>query len=308
MTLLSLLAAILLEQFRPLSTRRFVDEPLAAFARTLEEKLNDGKSGRGTLAWVLAVLLPTVASAVLYAGLYALHPAAAFVFNVVVLYLCLGYRQHSHYYGRIHASLRARELDRARLLLTEWRGGRYEHTSSDELARLAIEHALVVGHRQVFALFPMFLIFPGPSGVLLYRLAERIARQWPESREPSVAFFGRFARRAFEVIDWLPARITAVAFSIMGDFEDAIYCWRTQASLWPRPVDGVLIAAGAGALGVRLGDPVHQGSEVVARPEMGAGDFADMDYMYSAVGLIRRTLVLFLLLILLFGLSGWAGS
>jgi adenosylcobinamide-phosphate synthase len=307
MTLLSLLVAIILEQIRPLPVRRFVEEPVAVLARFVEDRLNDGVARHGTIAWCVAVLGPTVLAAVIYGLLFALQPIAAIVFNVVVLYLGLGYRQHSHYYGRIHASLRARELDRARQLLAEWRGGRYDHTPSDEVARLAIEHALVIGHRQVFALFPMFLLFPGPSGVVLYRLSERFAHLWAEGREPGFTEFGRFARRAFDIIDWVPARITAIAFSIMGDFEGAIYCWRTQSALWPRPVDGVLIASGAGALGIQLGNLVHDGSEVVERPEMGTGETADVDFMYSAVGLIRRTLVLFLLVILLVGITGWAG-
>jgi adenosylcobinamide-phosphate synthase len=102
--------------------------------------------------------------------------------------------------------------------------------------------------------------------------------------------------------------MTAIAFSIMGDFEGAIYCWRTQSTLWPRVVDGVLIAAGAGALGIRLGGLVHEGSELVERPDIGTGEPADVDFMYGAVGLIRRTLVLFLLIILLIGISGWAGG
>lgn len=307
MTLLSLIAAILLEQFRPLPVRRWVEEPVEALARLLSDRLNDGQARHGAVAWCLGVLVPTLAVAAVYAVLFFLQPVAALVFNVVVLYLSMGYRQHNHFYGRIHASLRANELDRARKLLAEWRGGRYERTPPAEVARLAIEHALVVGHRQVFALFPLFILLPGPSGAVLYRLSARFAEHWSARAKAEDAVFGAFARKAFDWIDWLPARVTAVAFSVMGDFEDAIYCWRTQSALWPRPAEGVLVASGAGALGVKLGNPVHESGEVVDRPELGTGDDADVDYMYSAVGLIRRTLVLFLFLILLAGISGWAG-
>lgn len=308
MTLLSLLAAILIEQLRPLSVRKFVEEPIRAFARFFEDRFGDGVARHGTVAWCVAVLPPVIGSAVVYWLLYLTHPTAAFAFNALTLYLCMGYRQHSRYYGRIHASLRANEVDRARSLLAEWRGGTYDDLPPSEVARLAIEHALVVGHRQVFALFPLFVFFPGPSGVVLYRLAERFAKLWVPERGPGFSEFGRFARYVFDLIDWLPARISAVAFSIMGDFEDAVYCWRTQAAMWPNPVEGVLVAAGAGAIGVLLGNPVRISGELVERPELGAGDEADVDYMYSAVGLIRRTLVLFLLLILLISISGWAGG
>lgn len=308
MTLLSFIVAILLEQIRPLPVRRLVGEPIEALARFLEDRFNDGQARHGTVAWCVAVLLPVALSLLIYSVLFWLQPIAALIFNAVVLYLCMGYRFHSHSYDRIHAALRANEVDHARVLLAEWRGGSYDCTPPSEIARLAIEHAMVEGHRNLFALFPMFIFLPGPSGVLLYRLAERFANLWAEGREPGFTEFGRFARRAFALIDWLPARITAVAFSIMGDFEDAIYCWRTQSGLWPDPVEGVLIASGAGALGVRLGNPVRQSGEVLDRPELGTGDEADVDYMYGAVGLVRRTLVFFLLVILLVGIAGWAGA
>lgn len=308
MTLLSLLAAILLEQIRPLPVRRVLHDPIAAFARFIEDRLNDGQARHGTIGWCFAVLLPSALALLIYSVLFWLQPVAALLFNALVLYLCMGYRFHSHAYGRIHAALRANEVDQARLLLAEWRGGSYDLTPSEEVARLAMEQAMVVGHRQLFALFPLFILLPGPSGVLLYRLSERFATLWAEGREPGFTEFGRFARRAFYVIDWLPARITAVAFSIVGDFEDAVYCWRTQSGLWPEENEGVLISAGAGALGVKLGNPVRQSGEVLDRPEMGTGDDADVDYLYSAVGLIRRTLVFFLLLILLASIAGWAGG
>lgn len=308
MTLLSLLAAILLEQLRPLSARKYVEEPVETFARFLEDRFGDGVARHGTVAWCLAVIPAVFASALIYWLLYVVHPLAAFGFNALTLYLCMGYRQQSHFYGRIHASLRANELERARVLLAEWRGGHYDRSPPAEIARLSIEHALVVGHRQVFALFPLFLLFPGPSGVVLYRLSERFAHLWVPARGPGFAEFGRFARYAFGIIDWLPTRISAVAFSIMGDFEDAIYCWRTQAALWSDALEGVLIASGAGAIGVLLGNPVHISGELVERPELGTGEDADVDFMHSAVGLIRRTLVLFLLLMLLISISGWAGG
>jgi adenosylcobinamide-phosphate synthase len=76
-----------------------------------------------------------------------------------------------------------------------------------------------------------------------------------------------------------------------------VYCWRTQTASWSAGADGILVATGAGALGVRLGDAVHQDGVVKLRPELGTGDEADVDYMASATGLIWRALVLWLFLI-----------
>jgi cobalamin biosynthesis protein CobD/CbiB len=110
--------------------------------------------------------------------------------------------------------------------------------------------------------------------------------------------FGEFARTAFHTLDWLPARCTAASFAIVGDFEDAVYCWRTQAARWPDPLLGIVLAAGAGALGVRLGLPIATGSSVADRPELGLGEDADTPFLDSAIGLVWRALVLWLALVL----------
>jgi adenosylcobinamide-phosphate synthase len=123
--------------------------------------------------------------------------------------------------------------------------------------------------------------------------------------------FGEFARRAFQALDWLPARMTAATFAIVGDFEDAVYCWRTQASQWGDAASGILLASGAGALGIRLGLPLPDSGElggIEARPELGLGDDADVDHLQSAIGLVWRALVLCLLLLALLTIASWVGA
>src|SRR6266853_825003 len=125
----------------------------------------------------------------------------------------------------------------------------------------AIEEALVSSHRYVFAVVFWFVLLPGPSGVILYRLSMFLNDRWGERTSPELERFSRFARRAFAALDWLPVRFTAAAFAIVGDCEDAVYCWRTQAANWPDPALGIVLASGAGAIGVRLGMPILAGGE-----------------------------------------------
>jgi len=80
--------------------------------------------------------------------------------------------------------------------------------------------------------------------------------RWGTKTSPELERFSRFARLAFAALDWLPVRFTAAAFAVVGDFEDAVYCWRTQAANWPDPALGIVLASGAGAIGVRLGMPI----------------------------------------------------
>lgn len=308
MTLFSLIVALLLEQVRPLPVRQVVLDPLKRLSGMLVERFNDGQARNGVVSWFLLVLPFGIGAALIYFLLWLAHPLLAFAFNIAVLYVTMGFRQESHFFTDIHLALRMGELERARSVLGEWRGGQYYSASSGEVARLAIEQALVAAHRNVFGVIFWFLILPGPSGAVLYRLARYLGEAWGARTDSEFGEFGRFARKAFELIDWLPARLTAASFSVVGDFEDAIFCWRTQSMLWADKASGILIAAGAGALGVRLGMPVHQSGEIVERPEMGVGEEADADYMQSTVGLVWRALVLCLLMLALLVIAGWVGA
>jgi adenosylcobinamide-phosphate synthase len=309
MTLFSLIVALLIEQLRPLPVGRFVQAPLKAFARFLENRFNDGEARHGAVAWWVAILTACFASALIYFVLWHVHPALALGFNVLVLYLTMGFRQVSHFFTDIQLALRMGELPRARQLIGEWRGRTHDASGSSEVARLAIEEALLSAHRNVFGVAFWFILFPGPSGAVLYRLSRFFDEEWGRRcGTPDFGDFGDFAQKAFAAIDWIPVRLTAAAFSIVGDFEDGVYCWRAQANQWKDKASGILLSSGGGALGVRLGMPIHESGEVVERPEMGIGDDADADFMQSTIGLVWRTLVLVFLLLALLGVAGWVGN
>lgn len=305
MTLFSLIFALLAEQLRPLSANCSLLGPLRSLSATLLFRFKAGAAGMRRLSWILVVVSASFLSAVAYYLLWELQPVLAFAFNIVVLYLTMGFRHQSQYFSDIHLALRMGEIERARTLLGEWRGAQYPLAEPDEVARLAIEQALVAAHRTVFGVAFWFVILPGPSGAVMYRLARFFADDWGRRREAELADAGRFAQRAFQLIDFLPVRLTAASFSVVGDFEDAISCWRTQAVLWPEKSSAILIASGGGALGVKLGMPIHESGEIVDRPEMGQGDDANADHMQSTVGLIWRALLVCLFLLTLVSLAGW---
>lgn len=307
MSLLSLIAVFLLEQLQPLDYRRIVAEPLGAWADFIESRFNAGAYRHGVLAWCLAVLLPVALVAVAYGLLYSLNPLFGWVLNVGVLYLTMGFRQFSHHYTEIQLALRLGDLERARHLLAEWQGISTYGLGSEDIARLSIEGALAASHRHVFAVVLWFVLLPGPCGAVLYRLSAIVRDRWNAKNIAQQTDFSTFSRLVFGMIDWLPSRTTAAAFAIVGDFEDAVYCWRTQPAHWPDRDLGIVLAAGAGALGVQLGRPVVDGIEVSDRAELGLGDPADVDFMQSAVGLVWRATVLWMLLLFLLGLATLVG-
>lgn len=298
MSALAVIAALLIEQWRPLGERKSYFALLASGAEWLERSFNAGEGRQGAIAWLVAVLPLLAAAMALYGVLLWMHPLLALAFNVAVLYLTLGYRQFSHYFTDLQLAIRSGDLERARALLGEWRGEPTQHLGREEVIRLAIEEALVASHRHVFGVLFWFVLLPGPSGAILYRLALYLRRRWH-----GLGAFGDSAERVHLALEWPAVRLTAASFAVVGDFEDAIYCWRTQAPGWPDPDAGVVLAAGAGAMGVRLGMPLTAIEGVEVRPELGVGDTADSPFLDSLVGLVWRALVVWILLILLLSLA-----
>jgi cobalamin biosynthesis protein CobD/CbiB len=319
MNFVAILAALGLEQWRPCPWRAALERAFCGYADALEHRFNGGTVGQGVAAVLLALVPWVLLSALAWAAAVRIHPALGFAINVAVLYSLMGFRRFSHAVSAIIAALRAGDLANARKALAAWRGGWTAELSSQDVARLTIERGVVDAYREVFAVVFWFLVLPGPTGAVLYRLATLLAEQWrtdvlhgdatPLARDRGE--FGRPARTLLGVLDWIPVRLTALSFGVVGDFEDAVYCWRTQPAQWPldqggQPV-GILLASAGGALGVELGGPIPAMSgEPEERPVMGMGEVADTELLPSGVGLVWRALVLWLMLTLLLTLANWA--
>ena len=312
MSLFALIAALLLEQVYPLSSRKYLHGWLSGYVLFFQLRFNTGQRQHGKIAWLIAVL-PLVAGVVVsYQLLYYLHPILAWAFNVLVLYLTMGFRQSSHFFTDIHLALREGKLDEARGLLSRWRGKRSHELNTEEIARVTIEQALIASQRNVFGVIVWFVLFSalglgGAAGALLYRFGQFLRTHWSGENKSELAQFGGFARQAFYILEWLPIRLTAMTFAIVGDFEDTVYCWRTQAASWPDSEAGILLASGAGALGVRLGMPIPAEGVLDDRPELGMGDDADAHFMQSTIGLVWRSVVFWLILLLLLSLASLLG-
>lgn len=303
MTFFSLIFALLLEQWRPGSDRNPVILLFLSYADSLERYFNTGVPRHGMAAWIVAVIPVLIVTVWVYYLLYSFNPLLGWAWNVIILYLTMGFRQFSRSSAEITAALGNEDLLLARKLLRRLHGVRAEGLGSEEIARATIETGLIYSHRYVFGILICFALLPGPLGPVLYRLSELLNGHWGGRSD----VFGQFAAKAFAVIDWLPARLTALSFAIAGNFEDAVYCWRTQAASWMNRSEGIILASGAGALGVCLGEPLRDASGRPHRPELGVGEEADVDFLQSTVGLVWRALVLWLLLLLLLEIANWAG-
>ncbi len=307
MSLFSLIAALLLEHFRSLGGSNPVSLQFTRYANYLEHHFNAGQNVHGVVAWLLAVLLPVVAVGGIYAGLHTLNPLLAWVFSAVVLYPLLSLKQLGGQAEGVAAALRVADLGEARHLLSQWHGRPADEFGAAEIARVGIEQTLSCAHKNLLGIIAWFVVL-GPAGAVLYRLSQLLSQKWGGLDQRDFGEFGKFSAQVFDLMDWVPLRLSAISFAVVGDFEDAVYCWRSQASAWVRQGIGIVLASGAGALGVKLGEPLSYGGNIEFRPELGLGDDADADYLDSAVSLVWRTVVLWLVLLLLLTLAGWMGG
>jgi adenosylcobinamide-phosphate synthase len=297
--LLAILACLLAQHTFPVKGR----QPLMAFygrmCLSAAKRLNTGDRNSGLLAWLLlmaAVLVPVALATVLAA---AIHPLVVWLLDVVFLYATLRFLATQRMLAQIETALREQNASLAANLLAQWQGEPVETDDAGALARLAAEQGLRETHHGTFGPLFWFLVLPGPLGLVLYPLALRAAQTWEHMVEPDERDFGWFAARAFHVIDWAPQRASAFAFAVVGNFEDAMFCWRSQAALWMRAEEGIVLASGAGALGVRLGEPIPVRGAFVERPALGVAELAREDALASLEGLLWRALILWLVVYLL---------
>src|SRR5437016_5774351 len=122
MVFVSLIAALLIEQGRPLQSGNHVHQWFARYAAWLEQKLNAAQHHHGAIAWSAAMLPTVLAAALAYWSLHSASAVLAWIFNVAILYLTLGFRQFSHSYTAIAEALRSNDVARARAVLASWSG------------------------------------------------------------------------------------------------------------------------------------------------------------------------------------------
>ncbi len=272
--------------------------PLAAFGRMaqwIERLLHADRRARGLLAWCLAVLPATLLCAALMQAL-APWPWLQAAASALVLYLAIGLRSLGEHARPVAKALQAGEVDAARSAVARMVSRDTAALTDTQVAAAATESVLENGNDAVFGALFWFALLGAP-GVVLYRLANTLDAMWGY-RTPRYARFGWAAARIDDVLNFVPARLTALTYALLGKVSSALRCWRTQAPLWDSPNAGPVMAAGAGALGVRLGGAAPYHGRWEARPELGEGAAPDARSIERALRLVRNGALLWLLAML----------
>jgi len=282
--------------------RRF--HPLVGFGRIandVERRLYRDDRGAGVVAWGVTVAIPVVALVAFRANVGA---PLAFAIDVLVLYLAIGRRSLGDHARPIAEALRANDLAAARVAVGRMVSRDVDALDATRVAAAGTESVLENGHDAVFGALFWFVLLGAP-GALLFRLANTLDAMWGY-RTPRYERFGWAAARIDDVLGFVPARLTALTYAATGDTSAALRGWRTQAPAWDSPNAGPVMAAGAGALRVRLGGAAPYHGRWEPRPELGEGSPPDATTIDRALRLVDRGVVAWLVAALVVGVASHA--
>jgi len=270
--------------------RRF--HPVAGFGRVAAglERVTYADSRTAGVAHV-AVLVG--ASVGLGAGLQRLghrHSVALTTVVAAATWTVLGGRSLRHEAATVAGQLGAGDLAAARAQVRNLVGRDPSALAPDEIARATVESVAENTSDAVVA--PLFWgAVAGVPGLLGYRAVNTLDAMVGH-RSPRYARFGWGAARLDDLVSWVPARLAGLAGALAaplvgGSPAAAGRAMRRDAGRHPSPNAGVVEAAFAGALGVRLGGRnVYQG-RVEDRGILGDGRAVEVDDIARANRLAR---------------------
>lgn len=265
--------------------------PLVAFGRIasgLERALRSVNVATWSLR-IAGILAVALLLAPITLGAWVLSSTAAGpLFDVVLLYLAIAPRSLEEHAMRIVGALRESDLAKAREAVAMIVSRDTTAMTEEDVARAGVESVLENGNDAVFGALFWFMVLGAP-GAVLYRLANTLDAMWGYKNEAYLQF-GRAAARFDDLLNFVPARLTAFTYSVLGKTRSGLRCWHEQAHTWYSPNAGPVMAAGAGALEVRLGGAASYEGKLEPRPLLGCGNAPGWRDIERAVALERRGL------------------
>jgi adenosylcobinamide-phosphate synthase len=266
--------------------------PVAGFGRlaaAMEKHSYADRRSAGLLHVAVLTGLPA-GTGLLFERAVRRHPAGV-PLVAVVTWAVVGGRSLRREAASVQARLTAGELQAARVAVRNLVGRDTEDATQQEVARATVESVAENTSDAVVA--PLFWgALAGLPGLLGYRAVNTLDAMIGH-RSPRYLRFGWAAARLDDVVNWLPARLAAlltaaIAPSVAGSGVAAWRAWRQDARQHPSPNAGVVEAAFAGALGVRLGGTNSYQGRAEERGVLGDGRPVVVGDIARAVRLSRR--------------------
>lgn len=275
------------------------------FASLIESSLNRGRAKylHGIVAWTIAVMPAVLFFYWLAAWGQEIHAALMFALHASMLYFSIGLRSLHEHTAPIEQALQRDDLPAARELTARIVSRDTGEADAGDLAKAGVESLLENGNDAVFGTLFWFMVVGGP-GAVLFRLANTLDAMWGYRSERFLAF-GWAAARIDDLLNWVPARMTALSYAALGNTRLAWHCWKTQSPLWSSPNAGPVMASGAGALGLALGGSAVYEGKLESRPSLGMGNAAEAGDIGRAWRLVRGATLLWLIAAGVAAVAAW---
>lgn len=302
-SLVVILLAVALNRFAPPPLRVDPLDWCRRWAQAVEQKIGGDNRAQGVAALML-VLLPPVLLVLLIHFVLGAFALLRFVFDVVVLSWCIDLYRLVDRAQAVSDALKAEDMPVANEHLRLLAGDGAPELSESGIARVTVETLIIKGNSAVIA--PVFwFILLGPAFAVLQRLAALMGEHGCQPKE-TAAEYGWAASRLDDVLAWVPVRIAAFSYAIMGNFEDAFRCWRYQTRAPADDTTKPLLAAGLGALQLLACEDLPQtgGQEVGMAATLAV---PEADHVQRTLALLWRVLLFWLAVALLMLLAGAFG-
>lgn len=232
--------------------------PVAGFGRVasgLERRLHADRRGPG-VAYVALLVGGTVALGAAAEALARRRPTVRLALTAAATWTVLGGRSLQREAAVLARQLAAGDLLAARRQVRNLVGRDPSDLGKPELARACVE-SLAENTSDAVVAPLLWGAVAGVPGLLGYRAVNTLDAMVGH-RSSRYLRFGWAAARLDDVANWLPARVAGLLTVLVaplggGSAAGAWRAWRRDAARHPSPNAGVVEAAAAGALGVRLG-------------------------------------------------------
>ncbi len=293
---LSIILAIILDHWLGEPERY---HPLAGFGRLadgLEKRLRKpqrspgGAKASGLIAWAsLTLPLPLMLTQLELAAVYKVWT------DGVLLYFCIAPSSLKLHAIRVYHALQNQSLAVAKQQLARMVSRETAKMDAQQVQKATIESVLENGADAVFAPIFWFMV-AGPAGAVFYRLCNTLDAMWGY-KNTEYYYFGRVAAKMDDLLNYPPARLTALSYALTGGTRQALTCWRTQAGFLESPNAGPVMTAGAGAMDVRLGGPAYYHGRLKEKIYFGSQRETQPEDIVRANKLIDKSLLLWVILI-----------
>lgn len=254
------------------SEKHFLGPKDAPLSKSREQKRRDGKT------LVFLVLVTTfLAAGFLYAGAYLIHPLLGILVESIMTYQMLATKCLKVESMKVYDRLKNGTLQEARFAVSMIVGRDTKELNELQVARAAVE--TVAENTSDGVIAPMlYLALGGPVLGFLYKAVNTMDSMVAYKNDRFLDF-GRMAAKLDDVVNFLPARISALLMVGSCFFLGKKYSGKNALRIFRRdrfqhasPNSAQTESVCAGALGIRLAGDASYFGKVVKKPYIGDAD------------------------------------